>query len=53
VKRVLLSRGSVLVGLLVVSLSLYWAAEAGSTPVQIIMLGLLIGLSLLAVRPPK
>jgi hypothetical protein len=34
-------RSAVLIGLLVVSLASYWAADTGSTALQAVMLGLL------------
>lgn len=42
-------RSWVLVGLLVVSLALYWAVESGSTALQAAMLGLLGLIALAAV----
>jgi hypothetical protein len=42
-------RSAVLVGLLVVSLALYWAAEADSSMTQTLMLGLLVLIALAAV----
>jgi hypothetical protein len=42
-------RGWVLVGLLAVSLALYWAADTGSTVLQGVLLGFLGAISLAAV----
>ena len=48
-KRETVLRGWVLVGLLVVSLALYWAADTGSTALQAVMLGVLGFIALAAV----
>jgi len=48
-KRETALRGWVLIGLLVVSLVLYWAADTGSTALQAAMLGLLGLIALAAV----
>jgi hypothetical protein len=41
-------RGPILIGLLAVSLGLYWGANATNTPLEIVFLGLLGALALAA-----
>ena len=47
------TRGAVLIGLLAVSLGLYWAANTANTALEIVFLGLLAALALTAVWSGK
>jgi len=45
--------GAILLGLIVTSLTLYWAADTGSTVAQVVLLCLLGGLALAAAWTSK